>query len=186
MIRIAGKQKHTKNRVKDNWTSSTAGDAAVREGRPVRNLPGQEEDRFNPFGSATGPDMTRSLRAAALSAVHVESQRQALLALQARLQGDVIETADTALSGCGIEQSCGSPDTADRASEIVEQDVALGLLGSATGTLEQIEAALQRIDDGTYGHCMQCGVRIPAARLVAIPYATCCVQCAARHERIKS
>jgi len=105
------------------------------------------------------------------------------LALRARLQGDVTEAADSALSGCGIESTCSSPDTADRAGEIIEQDTALSLLGNATRRLEQIEAALQSIADGSYGRCVQCNARIPAERLEAVPYATCCVQCAARLER---
>jgi len=118
------------------------------------------------------------------SAPSVKGQRRALLALRARLRGNAAQTADTALSGCGVETTCASPDTADRASEIAEQDLAVSLLGSVTGTLEQIEAALQRIEDGNYGRCMECDTRIPAARLEAIAYATCCVQCAARQERV--
>ena len=76
-----------------------------------------------------------------------------------------------------------SPDTVDCASEIIEQDLAVGLLGSVGETLDQIEAALQRIEEGAYGRCADCGIKIPAMRLEAIPYATCCVECAARHER---
>ena len=72
---------------------------------------------------------------------------------------------------------------ADRAGEVFEQDLAVELLGSVAETVTQIEAALQHIDDGSYGHCIECGERIPAVRLEAIPYATCCVQCAARQER---
>jgi DnaK suppressor protein len=112
----------------------------------------------------------------------LEKQRRALLALRARLQGNVSRTADRALSEYGIETTCASPDTADRANEILEQDLALSLLGSASGTLEQIEVALQRIEDGSYGRCTECDVTIPVARLEAIPYATCCVQCAAQQE----
>jgi len=117
------------------------------------------------------------------SAPRVENQRHALVALRARLLGNVAQTANAALSGCGIEATCASPDTADRASEVFEQDLAISLLGSANGTLEQIEAALRHIDDGSYGRCVECGTRIPTARLEAVPYATCCVQCAARQER---
>jgi DnaK suppressor protein len=113
-----------------------------------------------------------------------ECRRRALLALKSRLQGEVVNTADTALSGCGIESTCGSPDPADRANEIVEQDVVLGLLGSVNGSLEEIDAALGRIEDGSYGCCLDCGAKIPAVRLEALPYASCCVQCASRRERV--
>ncbi len=180
---IVHRRKQTANKFKENWADSSDGNVAVIEARPARTRAEQEPDRSNPLDSTAISEATRAPRQAPPRA---ENQRQALLTLRARLQGDVIERADTALSGCGIEQSCGSPDTADRASEIVEQDVVLGLLGSATATLDQIDASLERIEDGTYERCVQCGARIPAARLEALPYATCCVQCAARQERAPS
>jgi len=127
--------------------------------------------------------MDRPRRETIPDAPRVASQRRALLALRAQLHGEVTETADSALSGCGIESTCSSPDTADRAGEIIEQDTALGLLGNATGRLEQIESALESIADGSYGRCVECDARIPAARLEAVPYATRCVRCAARLER---
>ena len=104
-------------------------------------------------------------------------------ALRSRLNGNVDETADMALGGCGISSTCSSPDAADLATECIEQDLALSMLNSVSGTLEQIEDALQRIGDGTYGRCVVCDTVIPAARLEAIPYAKCCVQCAAEQER---
>jgi DnaK suppressor protein len=99
------------------------------------------------------------------------------------LQGNVTKAADSVLSGAGIETTCASPDTADLASEIVEQDVAVSLLGSAAETLEKIEVALQRVEEGDFGTCVECGENIPSARLEAIPYATRCVHCAARQEQ---
>jgi DnaK suppressor protein len=42
---------------------------------------------------------------------------------------------------------------------------------------------LERIEDGSYGSCEECGVKIPKARLNAIPYATTCVKCAEQLER---
>jgi RNA polymerase-binding transcription factor DksA len=50
-------------------------------------------------------------------------------------------------------------------------------------TLEQIEAALERIEDGVYGLCLECESRIPKARLNAIPYTPHCVKCASKLER---
>jgi DnaK suppressor protein len=46
--------------------------------------------------------------------------------------------------------------------------------------LSQIESALQRITEGTYGVCESCGRPIPAERLAALPYAVRCVACAER------
>lgn len=48
--------------------------------------------------------------------------------------------------------------------------------------IQQIEHALQRLADGTYGRCEQCGTDIPAARLRAFPAATLCVTCKSEQE----
>ena len=50
-------------------------------------------------------------------------------------------------------------------------------------TLGHIEAALERIEDGTFGKCEECGAPIPKARLSVIPYATFGVKCAALAEQ---
>jgi DnaK suppressor protein len=44
--------------------------------------------------------------------------------------------------------------------------------------VDSIRAALQRIDEGTYGICQRCGARIDRARLAIIPDATLCIECA--------
>lgn len=155
---------------------------SATEKRRIRERPSGATDKSNPFSRAFGTEAVGPDRHRPPNGSRLDIQRQVLVALRLRLRGNVVQTADAALSG-SIETASASPDTADRASETVEQDLALGLLGSAAGTLDQIEAALERIDDGSYGHCAECETRIPTARLEAIPYATCCVECAARRER---
>jgi DnaK suppressor protein len=65
-----------------------------------------------------------------------------------------------------------------------DQELTLRVLGSEEDVLKQIEAAIVRIDDGSYGWCKECGEEIPKSRLDAIPYATKCVQCASKHEEV--
>lgn len=50
----------------------------------------------------------------------------------------------------------------------------------ASEALAEIESALARLDDGTYGNCVDCGERIAAERLEALPAAARCVDCQAR------
>jgi RNA polymerase-binding transcription factor DksA len=52
------------------------------------------------------------------------------------------------------------------------------LVQQAEAHLDEIDAALERIDEGTYGGCAVCGRPIPAARLDVRPTATTCVGCA--------
>jgi DnaK suppressor protein len=134
-------------------------------------------------GNSRTTEAPRSERARPLSRPTLERQRQALLALLSRLRGQISSTVNAALTS-SIEATSASPDTADLAVETVDQDMALSFLSSADGTVDQIEASLRRIDDGSYGRCVRCNMKIPSARLEAIPYAVCCVECAARQERV--
>ena len=63
-----------------------------------------------------------------------------------------------------------------------EQEFTLKLMSSEGDRLSQIEAALEKISDGSYGACDECGGRIPMARLEAIPEAPYCVKCASKLE----
>ena len=60
-----------------------------------------------------------------------------------------------------------------------ERQQIAALLDEARTTLLEIEAAEQRLDDGTYGTCTICGREIAAARLAALPATPPCVSCAA-------
>ena len=73
-------------------------------------------------------------------------------------------------------------DAEELGSDNAEQELTLNLLGSDKQTLNQIDAAIQRIEDGDYGRCEQCGMNIPESRLNAIPYAAECVRCATQEE----
>ena len=57
------------------------------------------------------------------------------------------------------------------------------LTASARHTLEEVDAALERLENGTYGTCLSCGQPIAPARLEARPTATLCVSCAQRAAR---
>ena len=59
----------------------------------------------------------------------------------------------------------------------------MSLADNSRDMLVQIERALQRLDDGTYGVCECCGNPIGKARLQAFPRATLCVACKQREER---
>ena len=70
----------------------------------------------------------------------------------------------------------GSGDhLADSASETYMRELDGGLEENAEHILGEIEAALGRIDDGTYGRCTACGRQIAEERLEAVPYATLCI-----------
>jgi DnaK suppressor protein len=63
----------------------------------------------------------------------------------------------------------------DTATAMFDRELDEGLEDSAKETLAEIDAALQRIEDGTYGICEVCGKPIGAERLAALPWARLCI-----------
>ncbi len=108
--------------------------------------------------------------------------KERLLLLRARLRGDVDQMAETALkkdrTDRGGNLSSMPIHMADLGSDNFEQEFTLSLMANEEETLEQIELALERIEDGTYGICDDCECKIPKTRLNAIPFARSCVKCA--------
>jgi DnaK suppressor protein len=113
--------------------------------------------------------------------------KERLLALRARLRGDVSAMADAALrktrSEANGDLSSMPIHMADIGSDNYEQEFTLSLMESDEVTLDSIEAAIEKIEDGMYGVCEDCAGPISKARLNAIPYAPLCIKCAQKHER---
>ena len=113
--------------------------------------------------------------------------KERLLALRARLRGDVNAMADAALHKTRLEASGDLSSMpihmADIGSDNFEQEFTLSLMENEEETLEMIEAALERIEDGVYGACVECGGKIPKTRLNAIPHTPYCVKCASKLEK---
>ena len=66
----------------------------------------------------------------------------------------------------------------DNAHEWENAELRSGLMDEAMNELNTVEAALARIEDGTYGICAKCGKEISAARLEVVPEAVVCATCA--------
>jgi DnaK suppressor protein len=109
--------------------------------------------------------------------------RERLLILRARLRGDVTQMEDSALNKDHNKTTSMPNHMAELGSDNFDRELTLSLLGSENDALDQIEAAIERIEDGSYGQCEECGAKISKARLEAIPYATLCVRCASQQEQ---
>ena len=59
----------------------------------------------------------------------------------------------------------------------IQEDIEFALIQMKSETLNKIEAALRRLDEGTYGGCFECGDEISEARLRALPFAVRCKDC---------
>jgi DnaK suppressor protein len=108
----------------------------------------------------------------ALTSDQLEHYRRILTARRQELASETVR-AEAEVSD---QDELGTQDSGDRATADVAKDDLLQEAGRDSEQLEQIEAALARMEAGTYGFCTQCGKEIPKARLDAVPWATLCVQ----------
>ena len=114
-----------------------------------------------------------------MSTAELASCRGKLLALRDRIAGDVSSLADEARNS--EDEASGNLShvpihMADLGTH--EREFTMGLLENEEQTLEEIAAALGRIEQGVFGHCEGCQKSIPQDRLHALPYARYCVECA--------
>ena len=77
------------------------------------------------------------------------------------------------------------PDLADRASTETDRSIELRARDRQRKLISKIDAALSRIDDGTYGYCDETGEPISLKRLEARPIATLSIEAQERHERME-
>jgi DnaK suppressor protein len=81
------------------------------------------------------------------------------------------------------DESQNHPDIADRASSETDRAIELRARDRQRKLIAKIDAALRRIDDGTYGYCEETGEPISLKRLDARPIATLSIEAQQRHER---
>ena len=83
------------------------------------------------------------------------------------------------------EEIVGNSDNhlGDTATATLDREIDYSLEENSESVLRSIDAALQRIEDGTFGICETCGQPISEERLEAIPYATQCIDCRRKGER---
>ena len=112
----------------------------------------------------------------------LEAFRKALLVLRSRLRGDLDQMTDEALRRDQPDSSGNLSNVplhmADIGTENYDQEFTLGLIENEQETLEQVNAALARIEQGRFGRCEECGEAIAKPRLQALPYTRHCIQCA--------
>lgn len=104
--------------------------------------------------------------------------RTALLAQISVQRGGTISRADAAADHFGQPED-------SRAQVATERELEFALGERETAELAAIEAALARIEAGTYGQCTDCGATIPAARLHASPDAQRCIACQEKAEQAR-
>lgn len=93
------------------------------------------------------------------------------------MHADFRKEIDHEIRGASERDLAHINDTSDMATDAAEGDLALRIAESETVEAAEIERAIEKIDNGTYGHCELCNTRIPIERLQVLPFATQCVKC---------
>ncbi len=122
-----------------------------------------------------------------MNRTELKEYKDRLLALRARMAGDVNQLRENSLrksrSEANGDLSSMPIHMADIGSDNYEQEFSLSLMENEGVALAKIQSSLERIEDGTYGACEECGAKIPKTRLNAIPYANLCIKCASQQEQ---
>lgn len=109
-----------------------------------------------------------------------EKQEEFRELLNQRLS-DLLEEATKTVSGMtGQEENF--PDPTDRASMESDRNFTLRIRDRERKLITKIKEALERIDEGTFGICEQCGEPISEERLRARPVTTLCIECKKKQE----
>ena len=142
---------------------------------PARKLP-------PPPPPPAKPKPGRAFRKEELAAFRAQLQQQLELTqgnLNA-LAGDNLKRSPMDASG---DISAHSTHMADQGTDNFDRELALNLASSRQDSLYDIEDAIRRIDEGTYGTCEACGCAIERPRLRALPFAKKCMACQNAAER---
>src|SRR3989440_2432457 len=110
--------------------------------------------------------------------IDLSLMRQRLEAKQAELQKNISGLTEAHPEPVGaIEASEGPQDTEEVAVDFLETQQEQSLLVNQQALLTEVQHALERIENGTYGQCINCGQPIPEKRLEALPWAARDVKC---------
>jgi DnaK suppressor protein len=116
-----------------------------------------------------GPTQRAQERHAELKGILEDRRREILAEVQEKMRDVRAEGA----SGEGA----GVLDAAEASEADIQDDIELALIQMKSETLQKIEEALTRLDEGTYGNCFECGDEISERRLRALPFAVRCKDC---------
>ncbi len=140
----------------------------------------QREDDGEGMTVTLPPDYRPSENEPFMNDVMKEYFRQKLLAWRSELLRESDETLGHLMEG-GIQE----PDIADRASAETDRALELRTRDRERKLISKIDAALERIEDGSYGYCEETSEPISIKRLEARPIATLSIEAQERHERME-
>jgi len=116
----------------------------------------------------------------ALSKEQIKQFRQLLITERVKLADEIKSIAQEASKSpreASGDLSAYTLHMADMAADTYERELSMNIISSEQEILYQIDDALKRLDDGSFGICQQCSQPILMSRLKAVPYASLCIAC---------
>ena len=116
----------------------------------------------------------------AMSKDQMKHFRQLLITERAKLAAEIkniAHDASTSPREASGDLSAYTVHMADMAADTYERELSMNIVSSEQEILYQIDDALKRLDDGSFGVCQQCSQPIAMSRLKAVPYASLCIEC---------
>jgi RNA polymerase-binding transcription factor DksA len=155
----------------------------AKQAAPTKRARAGRSNRVKPTGSRrakpvrpTPVSLGRAVRGKGTASGETQEIRDQLLRLRERITGQISSLADDSLKY--IDDSSSEDRTDDFDREFV-----LNLVSSEHDAIFEIDEALRRIQEGTYGVCVGCSRPIERVRLKALPFARMCVACQSESER---
>ena len=123
-----------------------------------------------------------------MTKLELEKHKKLLIKLRELINGDINHIAKESLKS--QKESSGdlsgySFHMADMASDSYDRELSLNIAGGEQEIIYDIDEALKRIEEGSFGLCLSCNKKIPQKRLSAVPYAKYCIQCKSEEEKKK-
>jgi len=127
----------------------------------------------------------KALKIRKLPKKDLDIYKKMLLQLRAKIAGDLQQIEGDTLSGNQPGNSGELSDVADMATDNYDRELNIGLASNEQQLLNDIDVALKRIEDGTYGVCEIYGTPIPQKRLLAMPYTRLSMRAQEEEEKSK-
>ena len=124
-------------------------------------------------------------KAKKLSQKELDFYKKLLLQIRGKIAGDLQQIEGDTLSGDQPGSTGELSDVADKATDNYDRELNIGLASNEQQILNDIDIALKRIEDGTYGSCEIYGTAIPKKRLLAMPYTRLSMRAQEEEEKSK-
>ena len=178
--KTAAKKTAAKGKTTASRKASGAAAAVKKKAAPAKKAAARKAAPAKKTAAAKKPAARKAAKPRAQSKASFKKEMTAtLLEAKARILSGVTQKVRSESTVLKPEMG----DIYDIASSERERDLALTLGDRDRKKLGEIERALERIEDGTYGECEECGEPVEQGRLKALPFTRVCVECQSRLER---